>query len=53
MKCPYCEVTEWDTAKNDLGFGHFKADGMKPIRMLVKRCKGCGHVAVFAPKEGQ
>ena len=49
-KCPYCEGTDIQRSRNDCG--HFKADGVKPIRMYLYRCKGCGYVATFA-KEGQ
>lgn len=53
MKCPYCESTEWTQAKTDLGMPHFKAEGVKPIRMSLHRCNGCGHVALFAKKDGE
>lgn len=47
-KCPICGGKEWKPARNDLGYPHFKAEGMKPTRMQHFRCEGCGFIATFA-----
>lgn len=51
MECPFCKGDKWKKAPTDLGFAHFKAEKMKPIRMSVQRCEGCGFVALFANKD--
>jgi hypothetical protein len=45
-KCPMCLGREILKARNDCG--HFKATGMKPLRMYQYRCSDCGFVATYA-----
>ena len=49
MQCPFCKGKEWQPSNTDLGMPHWKADKIKPIRMQLKRCLGCGFIAMFAP----
>lgn len=51
MKCPCCNGNDWQPSKTDLGMPHWKAEGMKPTRMSLMRCKGCGFIAMFAKEE--
>lgn len=47
-KCPICGGKDWTPARNDLGYPHWKSDGMRPTRMEHHRCGGCGFIASFA-----
>lgn len=44
--CPICFSHNINKARNDCG--HFKADGIKPIRMYQYRCGSCGYVGTYA-----
>jgi len=48
MKCPICGGTSWRQSRTDLGYPHWKADGMRPTRMSHYRCEACGFIASFA-----
>jgi len=50
MKCIACGSDDVQRARNDCG--HFKAEGIKPIRMYQYRCKSCGFVSTYA-KDGE
>lgn len=52
-KCPMCGSKEWRQSRTDLGYPHWKSDGMRPARMSHFRCEGCGFIASFAKGETQ
>jgi len=51
ISCPYCQSDDWEAAKTDLGMPHWKSEESRPTRMKLQRCKDCGHIAIFAPRE--
>lgn len=46
MKCPSCQSSNLIKARNDCG--HFKSDGVKPLRMYHYRCGECHLIMTYA-----